>query len=77
MFELGQKLDQYQIKKEEKARKPTKIQSLKDDIESVIFDNMQSLVDPNSNGAKTAKALRQLGKINLQLKKGEDRNTLP
>ena len=74
MFELGQKLDSFQIKKEEKARKPTKIQALKDDIESVIFDNMQSLVDPNSNGAKTAKALKSLGKINLQLKKGEDRN---
>lgn len=40
MFELGQKLDYQQIKKEEKARKPTKIQTLKDDIESVIFDNM-------------------------------------
>ena len=46
--------DRQDLKKEQNARKPTKIQNLKDEVDQVVFSNIQGLVDPNSNGAKLA-----------------------
>ena len=42
------------MKKEQNAKRPTKIQNLKDEVDQVLFSNIEGLVDPNSNGAKLA-----------------------
>lgn len=46
--------EKIQLKKELDAKKPSKLQNLKDDIDEVVFSNIQTLVDPTSNGAKMA-----------------------
>ncbi len=43
------------------AKRQTKIQVLKDDLDKLFFENIESLVDANSNGAKAAKYEKQFG----------------
>ena len=54
MLQIRTQQEKNHMKKEQSTKKPTKIQNFKDDIDQVVFSNIQGLVDPNSNGAKLA-----------------------
>lgn len=54
LWEVRQKIEAKQQKKEKLLSQPTKIAQLKQEVDMIVYDNIEGMVDPNSQGAKMA-----------------------